>query len=60
LRLPRELRQRRVLIEREEGEETGKLNATNATRCVLCYDAVQGCLNMHLSHFSYFQDYSGI
>src|SRR3989337_2018279 len=48
-----------VSTEREEGEETSKYTATMQFWACDDYDAVQGCLKMHLRHFSYFRVSAG-
>src|SRR3989337_501032 len=48
-----------VSTEREEGEETSKYTATMHPMACYDYDAVQGCLKMHLRHPSYFRSSAG-
>src|SRR3989337_3729376 len=48
-----------VSTEREEGEETSKYMETMQFWACYDYDAVQGCLKMHLGHFSYFRISAG-
>src|SRR3989337_3059813 len=48
-----------VYRERRRGKKQVNTNHTSATRCMLCYDAVQGCLKMHLSHYGYFRIIAG-
>ena len=48
-----------VSTEREEGEETSKYTVTMQHKACYDYDVVQGCLKMHLRHFSYFRISAG-